>query len=128
MVELGSSSDTLLTNMPTLSILIKYTTSELPYSCIHTTLIILLISFLSFFSSFSFIFVHLSLLFSLLFHFLALFFSQNSLFILKIFTQILFFFFSNFLSLSPQFFLCYVRVSSFAVWVWVWWVIGIVVM
>ena len=84
-------------------------------------------SFLYFFSSFFFfIFVHSSLLFSLLFHFLALFFSQNSLFILKIFTQILFFFFSNFLSLSPQFFLCYVRVSSFAVWVW--WVIGIVVM
>ena len=76
-------------------------------------------SFLYFLSSFSFISVHPTLSFSPLFHFLAIFFSQNFLS-----------FFSNFLSLSSQFFLCCVRVSSFAVWVWlwVWWVITVVVM
>ena len=62
--------------------------------------------------------------FSPLSHFLALFFSQNSLFLLKFFTQILLFFFSNFL--SSQFFLCCMRASSFAVWVW--WVIDVMVM
>ena len=61
---------------------------------VHTTLIILLISFLFFIFSLPF----LSSLFIRLSHFLALFFSQNSLLLLKIFTQILFFFFSNFLS------------------------------
>ena len=33
-----------------------------------------------------------------------------------------FLFLPNFFSLSSQFFLCRVRVSSFAMWVWVWWV------
>ena len=56
-------------------------------------------------------------------HFLCPFlFSTFSLFLLKFFSfssQI----FSVFLL---NFFLCCVRVSSFPVWVWVWWVIGVV--
>ena len=88
--------------------------------CVHITLIILLISFLYFFSSFSFISVHLSLSFSLLFHFLVPFFSQNFLSFFSNFSLKFFSFSSQIFSLSSQFFLCCVRVSSFAVWVWVW--------
>ena len=89
--------------------------------------------FIDFFSLFFlFLFFHLcssiSLIFSTLSFSFSFLFSKLSLFLLKFFTQILFSFFSNFLSLYSQFFLCCVRVYSFAVWVWVWWAIGIVAM
>ena len=66
-----------------------------------------------------------NLIFSFLFSFLRsllLYVSQSS-------SAISFFLFSLLLkkfSFYSQIFLYYVRVSSFAVWVWVWWVIGFV--
>ena len=89
--------------------------------------------FIDFFSLFFlFIFFHLcssiSLIFSTLSFSCSFLFSKLSLFLLKFFTQILFSFFSNSLSLYSHFFLCCVRVYSFAVWVWVWWVIGVMAM
>ena len=60
---------------------------------------------------------------SLLSHFLALFFCQNFLSFFSIFSLKFFSFSSQIFSLFLlNFFLCCVRVSSFAVWVQVWWV------
>ena len=114
--------------------------------CVHTTLIILLISLLYFlFLFFHFISVSVShFLYSFIFF---LFSFLKTLFLLKIFTQILFFFFSNFLCFFSIFsllceclFFCRVGVVmvghrhhshvvgivSHWFWVmpWVWWVIN----
>ena len=96
-------------------------------SHVHPTLIILLISLLYFlFLFFHFISVHPSLIFSTLSFSSSFLFSKLSFF--SKFSLKFFSFSSLIFFVSSQFFLCYVRASSFAVWVWLWWVIGITAM
>ena len=106
---------------------LPYYNAQLKIFCVHTTLIILLISLLYFlFLFFHFISVHPSLIFSTLSFSSSFLFSKLSFF--SKFSLKFFSFSSLIFFVSSQFFLCYVRASSFAVWVWLWWVIGITAM